>query len=174
MVQAQAYRQQYGFNAISLLPVNMYGPGDNFDLHSSHVIPAVIRKVIEAQQHGRDHIEVWGTGQVSREFLFVRDAARAILLATERYNRPEPVNVGSGREITIAALAELICELCQFRGAIRFDPRQPDGQPRRCLNTTRARDQFGFEAETDFRDGLLETIQWYRHHAGRDRPSQAA
>lgn len=174
MVQAQAYHQQYGMNAISLLPVNLYGPGDNFDRHSSHVIPALIRKVMEAQSQGLDHIDVWGTGRVSREFLFVRDAAEAVVLAAERYNDPDPVNVGSGREITIGALAELICEICHYRGEIRFDPSQPDGQPRRCLDTTRARDRFGFEAQTDFREGLRETIEWYRHHGATREPSEAA
>lgn len=174
LVQAEAYRQQYGLNAVSLLPVNLYGPGDNFDLDSSHVIPALIRKVVEAQQCGRETIEVWGTGQVSREFLFVRDAARAILLATERYNRADPVNIGSGREITIRALAELICELCQYPGEIRFDPSKPDGQPRRCLDTTRARKEFGFVAETDFREGLMETIAWFRNHGPTTKRSEAA
>lgn len=174
MVQAQSYRQQYGLNATSLLPVNMYGPGDNFDLYSSHVIPALIRKVVEAQQWNRDRIDVWGTGQVSREFLFVRDAAKAVLMAAEKYNQPEPVNIGSGQEITIRALAELICDLCGFRGEICFDPNQPDGQPRRCLDTTRARQEFGFEAETDLREGLLETIEWYRANVEVTSPSEAA
>jgi GDP-L-fucose synthase len=174
IVQAQAYRQQYGMNAISLLPVNLYGPGDNFDLQGGHVIPALIRKVVEAQQYQRDTIDVWGTGQASREFLFVRDAARAILLATQHYNKPEPVNIGSGREITIRALVELICEICQFRGKVRFDPSLPDGQPRRCLDTTRARAEFGFVARTDFREGLRETIQWYRRQVLQAQASDAA
>jgi GDP-L-fucose synthase len=168
LVQAQAYRRQYGFNAVTLLPVNLYGPRDNFDPQSSHVIPALIRKVIEARDAGRDYIEVWGTGSASREFLFVRDAARAIVLAAERYNDGEPVNLGSGKEITIRDLAKIICDLCAFSGEIRWDPSRPDGQPRRCLDTTRARRGFGFEAETSFRDGLIETIAWYeRHRAGR-------
>jgi GDP-L-fucose synthase len=162
IVQAQAYRQQYGFNAVTLLPVNLYGPGDNFDPQSSHVIPALIRKVIEAQEHGEDSIDIWGTGKASREFLFVRDAAHAIVLATTSYNKPEPVNLGSGLEITIRELVELICELCEFRGELRWDTNQPDGQPRRCLDTSRAWREFGFRAMTDFREGLQETIRWYR------------
>jgi GDP-L-fucose synthase len=174
LVQAQAYRQQYGFNAITLLPVNLYGPGDNFDPKTSHVIPALIRKVVEAQQIGARHIDVWGTGKVSREFLFVRDAARAILLATEKYNKPDPINIGCGTEITILALAKLICELAQFRGQLRFDPTKPDGQPRRCLDVTRARDEFGFVAETDFRQGLKETIDWFRGQVATTDASRAA
>jgi GDP-L-fucose synthase len=161
LVQAQAYRQQYGVNAITLLPVNLYGPRDNFDPESSHVIPALIKKAVEARDAGRGHIEVWGSGSASREFLFVRDAARAIVLATEHYNKPEPVNVGSGEEITIRRLVETICELCAFKGEIRWDPSKPDGQPRRCLDTTRARQEFGFSATTRFRDGLAEMIAWY-------------
>jgi GDP-L-fucose synthase len=167
LVQAQAYRQQYGFNAITLLPVNLYGPRDNFDLESSHVIPALIRKVIEARDAGRDHIDVWGTGSASREFLYVNDAAEAIILAAEQYNKPEPVNLGSGREITIRELAEQICELCAFPGAIRWDPSKPDGQPRRCLDTSRALREFGFQARTTFRDGLIETIAWYEKHLAK-------
>lgn len=164
LVQAQAYRQQYDFNAVTLLPVNLYGPGDNFDPQSSHVIPALIRKVVEAQDAGQNHIDAWGTGQASREFLFVRDAARAITLATQHYDKSEPVNLGSGQEIRIRELTELICQLCQFDGEVRWDRTQPDGQPRRCLDTTRAKEEFGFEATTDFREGLLETIQWYRQN----------
>ena len=164
LVQAQAYRKQYGFNAVTLLPVNLYGPGDNFDPASSHVIPALIRKVVEAQAAGLDHIEAWGTGSASREFLFVRDAARGIALAVDRYEKPDPVNLGSGSEITIRRLAELICSLCEFRGAIRWNTSAPDGQPRRCLDTSRAQREFGFQSTTDFRDGLLETIEWYRSH----------
>jgi GDP-L-fucose synthase len=167
LVQAQAYRQQYGFNAITLLPVNLYGPGDNFDLESSHVIPALIRKVIEARHFGRDFIPVWGTGQASREFLFVRDAAEAIVLATERYNKPEPVNIGSGREIAIRELAELICELCGFKGELRWDPSKPDGQPRRCLDTSKALGEFDFRAQTGFHEGLKETIAWYEEELAR-------
>ena len=161
LVQAQAYRQEYGFNAITLFPVNLYGPHDNFDPDSSHVIPALIRKVIEARNEGRDHIDVWGTGSASREFLFVRDAAEGIVLAAEHYNKPDPVNIGSGQEITIRVLAETICELCGFKGSLRWDPTKPDGQPRRCLDTTRAEQEFGFRARTSFRDGLIETITWY-------------
>lgn len=169
LVQAQAYRQQYGMNAITLMPVNLYGPADNFDPETSHVIPALIRKVVEAQAQGRDSIEVWGSGSASREFLFVRDAARGIVLGAEHYNEADPVNLGSGKEISIRELVELICELCQFRGGIRWDASKPDGQPRRCLDTTRAANAFGFKAATDFRAGLLETIAWYREHVKHQR-----
>jgi GDP-L-fucose synthase len=161
LVQGQAYRQQYGFNAITLLPVNLYGPHDNFDPSSSHVIPALIRKALEARDAGRPEIEVWGDGAASREFLFVRDAAEGIALAVEGYDGPEPVNLGSGREITIRELVGVICELCQFRGTVRWDATKPNGQPRRCLDTTRAKEAFGFTATTDFRTGLAETIAWY-------------
>ncbi len=161
LVQAQAYRQEYGFNAITLLPVNLYGPHDNFDPQSSHVIPALIRKAMEARDRGQDEIEVWGTGAASREFLFVDDAAEGILLATEHYDKPEPVNLGSGEEITIRALTEKICNLCDFKGTLRWDASKPDGQPRRCLDTTRARVEFGFVAKTTMREGLAETIAWY-------------
>ncbi len=161
MVQGQAYRQQYGTNAITLLPVNLYGPEDNFDPASSHVIPALIKKVIEARDAGKRHIDVWGTGSASREFLFVRDAAEGIALATEAYDDPEPVNLGSGMEITVKALAELICELCGFPGELRWDATKPDGQPRRCLDVSRAAERFGFRAQTDFRTGLRESINWY-------------
>jgi GDP-L-fucose synthase len=166
LVQAQAYRQQYGLSAITLLPVNLYGPGDNFDPDSSHVIPALIRKAVEARDAARPFIEVWGTGSASREFLFVRDAAEGIALAAEHYDKPEPVNLGSGREITIRELVEKICDLCAFKGEIRWDPSKPDGQPRRCLDTSRARREFGFAARTDFRDGLIETIAWYEKQGG--------
>lgn len=164
LVQAQAYRQEYGFNAITLLPVNLYGPHDNFDPASSHVIPALIRKAVEARDEGRATIEAWGTGSASREFLFVDDAAEGIVLATESYNKPEPVNLGSGREITIRALTEMICDLCAFKGRIRWDSTKPDGQPRRCLDTKRAEQEFGFTAKTSFRDGLIETIAWYERN----------
>jgi GDP-L-fucose synthase len=174
LVQAQAYRQQYGFNAITLLPVNLYGPRDNFDPESSHVIPALIRKAVEARDAGRESIEVWGSGTASREFLFVRDAALGIALATERYDQPEPVNLGSGREISIRDLVSMICDLCDFRGAIRWDATRPDGQPRRCLDTTRARESFGFEATTSFRDGLIETIAWFERAHGPRRRRPAA
>lgn len=161
LVQGQAYRQQYGFNAVTLLPVNLYGPHDNFDPATSHVIPALIRKAIEARDAGRPEIEVWGDGSASREFLFVRDAAEGIALAVERYDDSEPVNLGSGREITIRELVETVCELCRFRGAVRWEVTKPNGQPRRCLDTTRAKAAFGFAATTDFRAGLAETIDWY-------------
>ena len=162
LAQAQAYRQQYGFNAIYLLPVNLYGPGDNFDLQSSHVIPALIRKCIEAQESESGSVEVWGTGTPTREFLYVEDAARAIVLAAERYDKADPVNVGSSEEISIRELAELIAELTGFRGKVVWDRTKPDGQPRRKLNVERARREFGFSSTTDFRTGLAETIRWYR------------
>lgn len=164
LVQAQAYRQEYGFSAITLFPVNLYGPRDNFDPTSSHVIPALIRKTIEARDEGRPSIDVWGTGAASREFLFVRDAARAILLATERYDEPEPINLGSGKEISIVKLAETIRELCGYQGEFRWDSRKPDGQPRRCLDVTRAFAAFGFRAETTLATGLAETIRWFEEH----------
>jgi GDP-L-fucose synthase len=163
LVQSQAYRQQYGFNSIFLLPVNLYGPGDNFNPASSHVIPALIKKCVDAVQAGADHIEGWGTGQVSREFLYVGDAAEAILLATERYDDSDPVNLGAGREIKIKDLAEMIARLTGFTGEIRWDPSKPDGQPRRCLDVSKAKARFGFEARTPFDDGLRQTIDWYRH-----------
>ena len=161
LVQAQAYRQQYGLSAITLLPVNLYGPGDNFSLTTSHVIPALIRKAIEARRAGLPELEAWGTGQASREFLFVRDAAHGIALAADQYDKPEPVNLGSGQEITIRDLAGLICRECNFRGRIVWNRSQPDGQPRRCLDVTRARQEFGFEAQTPLIEGLRETIAWY-------------
>jgi GDP-L-fucose synthase len=174
LVQAQAYRQQYGFNAITLFPVNLYGPADNFDLNSSHVIPALIRKAVEARRAGQAEVEVWGTGRVSREFLFVRDAARAIVLAAERYNGPEPVNIGSGHEIIIRELAEEICRLSGFSGRLAWDADRPDGQPRRCLDTSRAWQEFGFRATTPLREGLLETIAWYEQHSAAAARSFAA
>lgn len=161
LVQLQAYRDQYGFNGIYLLPVNLYGPRDDFDLETSHVIPALIRKCIEARDAGRDHITAWGTGQASREFLYVEDAAEGILLATERYDSPEPVNLGAGFEITIKELVDLIVEMTGFEGEVRWDTGKPDGQPRRCLNTSRAKEEFGFEAKTSLREGLEGTIEWY-------------
>jgi GDP-L-fucose synthase len=161
LVQSQAYREQYGFNSIYLLPVNLYGPGDNFDPESSHVIPAVLRKVLEATERGDDHIVVWGTGAASREFLYVEDAAEGIVLASELYDGPEPVNLGAGREITIRDLVETIARLCGFKGDIRWDSSKPDGQPRRMLDTARAKDRFGFESTTDFEEGLRRTIEWY-------------
>jgi GDP-L-fucose synthase len=161
LVQSQAYRQQYGFNAIFLLPVNLYGPGDNFDLESSHVIPALIRKFTEAVRDNRGEVEVWGTGEVSREFLYVEDAAEAIVSATERYNKPEPVNIGAGFEIKIKDLVKLIAELTGFSGEIRWNTSKPDGQPRRRLDVSKAKREFGFEAKTDFREGLRKTVEWY-------------
>ncbi len=164
LVQAQAYRQQYGFNAIFLLPVNLYGPRDNFDLESSHVIPALIRKCIEAQESGQKTVEVWGDGSPTREFLYVEDAAEGILLATERYNGPEPVNLGSGFEISIRDLAELIRRLTGFEGELVWDTSKPNGQPRRALDISRAEKYFGFRAKTNFEEGLRRTIEWYRQH----------
>jgi GDP-L-fucose synthase len=161
IVQGQAYRQQYGFNAIHLIPVNLYGPGDNFDPASSHVIPALIKKCVDARDSGADHIEVWGTGSASREFLYVDDAAEGIVLGSERYDGPEPVNLGTGGEITIRELVELIARLTNFDGAIRWDTSKPDGQPRRALDTSRARELFGFESHTSFENGLRQTITWY-------------
>ncbi len=165
LVMAQSYRQQYGLNAIYLLPVNLYGPRDNFDLETSHVIPALIRKVVEAKRKKADHIEAWGTGAASREFLYVEDAAEGIALATMRYNDPEPVNIGAGREITIKALMELVAKLAGFTGKIVWDPTKPDGQPRRCLDTNRAREKFGFVANTTLEEGLAKTIAWYEANA---------
>lgn len=162
LVQAQAYRQQYGFDAIYLIPVNLYGPGDNFDLRTSHVIPALIRKCVEAVDSGASTIEVWGTGTPTREFLYVDDAARGILLAAERYNKPEPVNLGSAEEISIRALVALIAELTGFTGDIVFDSTKPDGQPRRKLNVDRAKTEFGFSSQVGFRDGLRRTIEWFK------------
>lgn len=164
LVQAQAYRQQYGFNAVYLIPVNLYGPGDNFDPESSHVIPALVKKFIEAKERGDSEVIAWGTGSASREFLFARDAAEGIVLATERYDGDEPVNLGAGREITIRDLTETIGRLVGFQGTVRWDATQPDGQPRRMLDTSRASDLFGFQAQTSFEDGLKETIAWYETH----------
>jgi GDP-L-fucose synthase len=161
LVQAQAYRQQYGFNAIHLLPVNLYGPGDNFDMQSSHVIPALIRKCFEAISEKQDRIVLWGTGTPTREFLYVDDAAEAIVLAAEKYDSPDPVNLGSGREISIRELATLIAEMTGFRGQIVWDHSQPDGQPRRALDTSRARREFGFVATTPLEAGIRKTIDWY-------------
>lgn len=162
LVQGQAYRQQYGFNVIHLLPVNLYGPGDNFDLESSHVIPALVRKCLEASERGESEIVCWGDGTPTREFLYVEDCGEAILLAAERYDGGEPVNIGAGFEISIRALVELIAELSGFRGQIVWDTTKPNGQPRRCLDTSRAWEQFGFRAKTDFREGLCRTIEWYQ------------
>lgn len=161
LVQGQAYRQQYGFNSIHLLFVNLYGPGDNFDPRGSHVVAALVKKCVDAIKQGKKQIVVWGTGNASREFLYVEDAAKAIVLATEKYNEPEPVNIGSAMEITIKDLVELIVELSGFQGKIIWDTTKPDGQPRRSLDTSRAKKEFGFQAQTDFREGLRETIDWY-------------
>ena len=164
LVQAQAYRQQYGFNAIYLLPVNLYGPRDNFDPRSSHVIPALIRSSWRRGRTALDRVTLWGTGSATREFLYVEDAAKGIRLAAERYDSPEPVNLGAGFEISIRELASLIKEMTRFDGAIEWDASRPDGQPRRMLDTSRAREQFGFEARTEFREGLKRTIQWFEEH----------
>ena len=172
LVQCQAYRQQYGMNAIYLLPVNLYGPGDNFDLESSHVIPALIRKAIEARDAGAPDLVVWGDGYATREFLYVGDAAEGLVLAAERYDSAEPVNLGSGWEVSICELVETIAELCDFKGNIVWDPSKPNGQPRRRLDTTRAECGFGFHAETDLRAGLKKTIDWYHSH--RDMLTQSS
>jgi GDP-L-fucose synthase len=161
LVQAQAYRQQYGFNTVYLLPVNLYGPGDNFDLDSSHVIPALIRKCVEARNSRAKKIRAWGSGGVSREFLYVADAARAVAMAADCYNGPAPINIGSGEEITIRELATMTAELSGFRGKIEWDTTRPDGQPRRRLDTSRAIAEFGFKATTSLKEGLRETIAWY-------------
>ncbi len=166
LVQGQAYRQEYGFNAVHLLPVNLYGPHDNFDPQSSHVIPALIRKCVEAVDTGASEIVCWGTGNATREFLFVEDCAEAIVLATERYDEADPVNVGAGFEIRIRELAALIAELTGFTGRLTFDATKPDGQPRRMLDVSRAQERFGFTATTNFRAGLRRTIDWYRTHRG--------
>jgi GDP-L-fucose synthase len=162
LVQAQAYREQYGYNAIYLLPVNLYGPRDNFDPRSSHVIPALIRRVIEAQEAGVDEVVVWGDGSPTREFIYAEDAAEGIVRATELYNGPEPVNIGSGNEISIKDLAELIGRLVGYQGRFVWDTSKPNGQPRRALDTSRAENYFGFRAQTNFEEGLRRTIDWYR------------
>lgn len=167
LVQAQAYRQQYGYNAIFLLPVNLYGPGDNFNPASSHVIPALIRRCLEAQESGQEEVVVWGDGSPTREFLYVEDAAEGILLAGEHYNSSEPVNLGSGFEISIRRLAELIAEMTGFTGRLVWDTSKPNGQPRRALDTSRAEKSFGFKAGVSFEEGLRQTISWYRQNRGR-------
>jgi GDP-L-fucose synthase len=167
LVQGQAYREQYGFNSIFLVPVNLYGPGDNFDPASSHVIPALIKKCVDARESGASSIEVWGSGAASREFIFVEDAAEGIVLAAERYDGAEPVNIGAGFEITIRELVSLIVELTRYRGEVVWDRSKPDGQPRRMLDTSRARERFGFEARTGFREGLQRTIAWYEQSGAR-------
>ena len=161
LVQSQSYREQYGFNSIFLLPVNLYGPRDNFDLQSSHVIPALIRKCIDARESSSGEIVCWGDGTPTREFLYVEDCAEAIVLAAEKYDGPEPVNIGTGNEISIKDLTGLIAELTGFTGDIVWDKSKPNGQPRRCLDVTRAKALFGFAAKTSFRDGLRKTIEWY-------------
>jgi len=164
LVQSQAYRQQYGFNAIYLLPVNLYGPRDNFDPDSSHVIPSLVRKVLEAQAQGLGEVVLWGDGSPTREFLYVEDAAEAIVLAAELYEGAEPVNLGSGQEISINDLAQTIGRLAGFQGRFVWDRSKPNGQPRRCLNTSRAEQYFGFKAQTNFEEGLRRTNDWYRQH----------
>jgi GDP-L-fucose synthase len=164
LVMCQAYRQQYGLNAIYLLPVNLYGPRDNFHPHSSHVIPALIRKCVEARLAGEKRITAWGTGSVSREFLYVEDCAEGLVLSMEKYDSPEPMNLGSGREITIKDLTELVARLCRFDGQIVWDPTKPDGQPRRCLDVSRARQAIGFSARTFLEDGLRNSIAWFESH----------
>jgi GDP-L-fucose synthase len=166
LVQLQAYRQQYALNGIYLLPVNLYGPRDNFDDQTSHVIPALIKKCLHAVRVGDDEIVAWGTGKVTREFLYAEDAAEGIVLATERYNEDEPVNLGAGFEISIKDLVELIAAITNFRGKIIWDTTKPDGQPRRMLDTSRAEKAFGFKAKTSFEEGLKRTVQWYIEHAG--------
>jgi GDP-L-fucose synthase len=161
LVQAQAYRAQYNFNAIYLLPVNLYGPADNFDPSSSHVIPALIKKFIEAKRNNSPTVFVWGTGSASREFIYVKDAARAIVMATEKYNGSEPVNIGAGQEITIKSLVDIIKELTQYQGKVVWDTSKPDGQPRRCLDTSRAETYFDFKADISFKEGIKKTIEWY-------------
>jgi len=167
LVQSQAYRKQYGLNCIFLLPVNLYGPKDNFDPEYSHVIPALIKKIYDAKKNGDKSIIVWGTGKASREFLYVEDAAEGIVLATEKYNSPEPVNLGAGFELSIEELVKLLCKLMDFQGRINWDNSKPDGQPRRCLDTSKAKAKFGFKAKTGFIEGLKNTIEWY--NKTRDR-----
>lgn len=161
LVQAQAYRQQYGFNAIYLLPVNLYGPRDHFESDVSHVIPALIKKVADAKKLNKGYVELWGTGSASREFLYVEDAAEAIVLATEKYDGAEPVNIGAGFEITIEQLAHKIFRIMDFKGSMKWNHSKPDGQPRRCLDVSRAEKEFGFKAKTNFEEGLRKTIEWY-------------
>jgi GDP-L-fucose synthase len=164
LVQSQAYRQQYGFNSIFLMPVNLYGPRDNFDLESSHVIASVIRRCTEAMEQGSEEIVVWGTGKPTREFLYVEDAAEGILLATEKYNTSDPVNLGAGFEISIKELVDLIVKLTGFKGKVTWDTARPDGQPRRSLDTQKAYREFGFKARVPFEEGLKKTIEWYRRN----------
>ncbi len=174
LVQAQAYRQQYGLDAIYLLPVNLYGPGDNFDPESSHVIPALIRKCIEARDNNEPSISVWGTGSATREFLYVDDCARGIVLAAERYDKAEPVNLGSSSEISIRDLVTLIAKITGFKGELVWDHTKPDGQPRRKLNVDRARTEFGFESKVTFEEGLRHTIEWYEASQAEVRPARTS
>jgi len=167
LVMCQAYRQQYGLNAIYLLPVNLYGPRDNFDPRSSHVIPALVRKCVEARDRGDKTITAWGTGAASREFLYVEDCAEGLIAALEQYDSPEPVNLGSGNEITIRELTSLVARLCNFKGRIVWDPSKPDGQPRRCLDVSRAREAFGFVAQTPLEEGLARTVEWFESNRMR-------
>jgi GDP-L-fucose synthase len=164
LVQAQAYRQQYGFNSIVLFPVNLYGPRDNFDLHTSHVIPALVRKCVEARERGEREIVVWGDGSASREFLHARDAAEGIAMAAERYDKAEPVNLGAGFEIKIRELVPLVARACRYTGEVVWDTSRPNGQPRRMLDTSRARREFGWQARTPFEEGLRETVEWYEEN----------
>jgi GDP-L-fucose synthase len=173
LVQSQAYRQQYGYNSIFLLPSNLYGPGDNFDPRTSHVIPALIGKCVEAVEAGHDRVEIWGDGSATREFLYVDDAVGGILLAAERYDSSDPVNIGSGEEISIADLARRVAGAVGFRGALEWDPSKPNGQPRRRLDITHAEERFGFRARTPFDEGLRRTIEWYRE-SRRDSPGAHA
>ncbi len=173
LVQSQAYRQQYGYNSIFLLPVNLYGPGDSFDLESSHVIPALIRKCLEAKQRGDENLVAWGDGSPTREFLYVEDAAEGIVLAAERYDDSEPVNLGSGQEISIKELLTTIARHTGFSGRIIWDTTKPNGQPRRALNTDRAAERFGFRASTDFDEGLRRTIEWYRRTLAESQPADS-
>jgi GDP-L-fucose synthase len=169
LVQAQAYRSQYGFNAIYLLPVNLYGPKDNFDLETSHVIPALIRKCVEAKENNDEQIVLWGDGSPTREFLYVEDAAEAIVMATERYNGSEPVNLGTGEEISIKDLAQMIAREVGFSGSIVWDTTKPNGQPRRCLDVSRAQQYFGFRAKCGLREGIAKTVEWFIPHRSKDR-----
>ncbi|MBI4656116.1 MAG: GDP-L-fucose synthase [Elusimicrobia bacterium] len=167
LVQSQAYRQQYGFNSIFLMPVNLYGPGDNFDSSSSHVIPALIKKCFDAVKDKKKEITVWGTGRATREFLYVEDCAEAIVLAAEKYDKPEPINIGAGFEISIKELANMITKLAGFKGKIVWDSSKPDGQPRRCLDISKAEKEFGFKAKTSFEEGLKKTIEWYKNSSNQ-------
>jgi GDP-L-fucose synthase len=169
LVQSQAYRQEYDFNSIYLVPVNLFGPGDNFDPESSHVIPALVKRFVEAVRDDRNTVDVWGTGEASREFLYVDDAAKGIQMAAERYNKPDPVNIGSGKEIQIRDLVTAISRITGFEGCVRWDRSKPDGQPRRCLDVSRAKREFGFEAEMDFEEGLRRTVEWYMRRSEPDK-----